>query len=41
MGSIWRSQPMHLVQLFIPLDAAHDTVDQLGELGYIYFHFFY
>jgi len=28
---------MHLVQLFVPLDAAHDTVDQLGELGIVQF----
>lgn len=37
MGDIWRSQPMQLVQLFINLEAAHDTVDELGELGLVQF----
>lgn len=37
MGDLWRSQPMQLVQLFINLEAAHDTVDELGELGLVQF----
>eukprot|EP01121_Diplochlamys_sp_Union-15-3_P002654 TRINITY_DN1237_c0_g1_i1.p1 TRINITY_DN1237_c0_g1~~TRINITY_DN1237_c0_g1_i1.p1 ORF type:complete len:883 (-),score=189.89 TRINITY_DN1237_c0_g1_i1:64-2712(-) len=37
MGELWRSQPMQLVQLFIQIDAAHDTVDELGQLGLIQF----
>lgn len=38
MGSLWRSQEMQLIQLYIQKDAAHDTVDELGELGNIQFH---
>ncbi|KAH3759373.1 vacuolar proton ATPase 100-kDa subunit [Pelomyxa schiedti] len=37
MGSIWRSQPMQKVQLFIQKDSAHDTLDELGELGSLQF----
>jgi len=37
MGDLWRSQSMQLVQLFINLEAAHDTVDELGELGLVQF----
>ena len=37
MGTLWRSQPMNLVQLFIQRDAAHDTLDELGQLGFIMF----
>lgn len=34
---LWRAEPMALVQLFIQLDAAHDTVDELGTLGIMQF----
>lgn len=37
MGELWRSQPMQLVQLFIQRDAAHDTLEELGQLGLIQF----
>jgi hypothetical protein len=37
MGTLWRSEPMHLVQLFVQLEAAHATVDELGQLGVIQF----
>ena len=37
MGSIFRSEEMSLVQLFVQTDAAHDTVDELGKLGLIQF----
>lgn len=37
MGSILRSRPMLLVQLYIQIEAAHDTVDELGKLGLIQF----
>jgi V-type H+-transporting ATPase subunit a len=37
MGSLWRSAPMQLVQLFVQIEAAHDTVDELGNLGLIQF----
>lgn len=37
MGSLWRSEEMQLVQLFLQIDAAHDTVAELGELGQIQF----
>eukprot|EP01104_Vermistella_antarctica_P013219 TRINITY_DN396_c0_g1_i2.p1 TRINITY_DN396_c0_g1~~TRINITY_DN396_c0_g1_i2.p1 ORF type:complete len:856 (+),score=296.69 TRINITY_DN396_c0_g1_i2:141-2708(+) len=37
MGSLWRSEEMQLVQLFVQIEAAHDTVDELGHLGLISF----
>lgn len=37
MGELFRSQPMQLVQLFVQVEAAHDTVDELGKLGLIQF----
>jgi len=37
MGSLWRSQPMQLIQLFVQIEAAHDTVDELGQLGLVEF----
>eukprot|EP00026_Physarum_polycephalum_P002686 Phypoly_transcript_02694.p1 GENE.Phypoly_transcript_02694~~Phypoly_transcript_02694.p1 ORF type:complete len:828 (+),score=115.76 Phypoly_transcript_02694:179-2662(+) len=37
MGSLWRSEPMQLIQLFVQLEAAHETVDELGQLGVIQF----
>ena len=38
MGDLWRSEPMQLVQLYIQRDAAHDTIDELGEIGLMHFH---
>jgi len=38
MGSLWRSEEMSLVQLYIQRDAAHDTFDELGQLGRVQFH---
>lgn len=37
MGTLFRSQEMKLVQLFVQIEAAHDTVDELGKLGVIQF----
>eukprot|EP00735_Rhodelphis_limneticus_P009068 TRINITY_DN2518_c0_g1::TRINITY_DN2518_c0_g1_i1::g.19327::m.19327 TRINITY_DN2518_c0_g1::TRINITY_DN2518_c0_g1_i1::g.19327 ORF type:complete len:821 (-),score=262.11,sp/Q9SJT7/VHAA2_ARATH/45.57/0.0,V_ATPase_I/PF01496.14/3.8e-259,Vps5/PF09325.5/0.0081,Vps5/PF09325.5/2.8,DUF2216/PF10226.4/0.052,DUF106/PF01956.11/0.49,MutS_III/PF05192.13/1.8e+02,MutS_III/PF05192.13/2.4,CHASE3/PF05227.8/87,CHASE3/PF05227.8/1.8,Sec34/PF04136.10/0.36,Sec34/PF04136.10/3.2e+03,TMPIT/PF07851.8/2e+02,TMPIT/PF07851.8/0.38 TRI len=37
MVNLFRSQEMQLVQVFVQRDAAHDTVDELGELGLIQF----
>lgn len=37
MGELWRSDEMELVQLFFQLEAAYDTMDELGELGVIQF----
>ncbi|EGG15070.1 vacuolar proton ATPase [Cavenderia fasciculata] len=34
---LWRSSPMQMVQLFVQIEAAHDTVDELGKLGLIQF----
>ncbi|GFR41622.1 hypothetical protein Agub_g2348, partial [Astrephomene gubernaculifera] len=34
---LWRSEEMQLVQLMIPADAAHDTVEALGEVGVLQF----
>ena len=38
MGDLWRSEPMQLVQLYIQRDAAHETIDELGETGIVHFH---
>ncbi len=32
-SSLFRSEAMSLVQLFIPLDLAHPATGELGELG--------
>eukprot|EP01096_Ripella_sp_DP13-Kostka_P016763 TRINITY_DN827_c0_g2_i1.p1 TRINITY_DN827_c0_g2~~TRINITY_DN827_c0_g2_i1.p1 ORF type:complete len:888 (-),score=454.20 TRINITY_DN827_c0_g2_i1:2225-4780(-) len=37
MGSLYRSKAMQLVQLFMQLDAAHDTLDELGKIGAVQF----
>ncbi|KAG2488106.1 hypothetical protein HYH03_013255 [Edaphochlamys debaryana] len=34
---LWRSEEMQLVQLMIPADTAHDTVEALGEIGLLQF----
>ena len=33
MGSLWRSEPMALLQLFVPHEAAQATVEALGDAG--------
>ncbi|KAI0303301.1 ATPase V0/A0 complex subunit [Multifurca ochricompacta] len=35
--SLFRSEAMSLVQLFVPAEVAHDTVAELGELGNVEF----
>ncbi|KDQ18566.1 hypothetical protein BOTBODRAFT_28956 [Botryobasidium botryosum FD-172 SS1] len=35
--SLFRSEQMSLVQLFIPTEVAHDTISELGELGNVQF----
>jgi len=37
MGTLFRSEEMQLVQLFVQVEAAHDTVDELGKLGLVQF----
>lgn len=37
MGALLRSEDMQLVQLFVQVEAAHDTVDELGQLGLVQF----
>ncbi len=37
MGDLWRSEQMQLVQLFVQIDAARDTIDELGKLGLVQF----
>eukprot|EP01125_Pyxidicula_operculata_P002018 TRINITY_DN11997_c0_g1_i1.p1 TRINITY_DN11997_c0_g1~~TRINITY_DN11997_c0_g1_i1.p1 ORF type:complete len:873 (-),score=229.18 TRINITY_DN11997_c0_g1_i1:357-2975(-) len=37
MGELWRSQEMQLVRLYIQIEAAHDTINELGKLGVIQF----
>jgi len=37
MGELWRSEEMQLVQLFVQMEAAHDTVDELGKTGLLQF----
>lgn len=34
---LMRSEPMHLVQLIIPVESAHRTVSYLGDLGLLQF----
>ncbi|KAF8352234.1 V-type ATPase, V0 complex, 116kDa subunit family [Amanita rubescens] len=36
-SSLFRSEQMSLVQLFVPTEVAHDTVAELGELGDVQF----
>lgn len=37
MGSMFRSEEVSLVQLFLPTAAAYTCVSQLGELGLVEF----
>lgn len=37
MGELFRSEEMLLIQLFVQVEAAHDTFDELGHLGVIQF----
>lgn len=37
MGSLWRSEDMTLIQMTMQREAAHDTVEALGELGLVEF----
>eukprot|EP01126_Amoeba_proteus_P061037 TRINITY_DN8152_c0_g2_i5.p1 TRINITY_DN8152_c0_g2~~TRINITY_DN8152_c0_g2_i5.p1 ORF type:complete len:853 (-),score=109.04 TRINITY_DN8152_c0_g2_i5:68-2626(-) len=37
MGDLWRSEEMQLIQLFIQIEAAHATMDELGKLGLVAF----
>ncbi|QCE10167.1 V-type H+-transporting ATPase subunit I [Vigna unguiculata] len=34
---LFRSEPMQLVQLIIPIESAHRTVSYLGDLGLLQF----
>ena len=35
--NLFRSEPMQLVQLIIPMESAHVTVSYLGDLGLLQF----
>ncbi|KAJ3142638.1 H(+)-transporting V0 sector ATPase subunit a [Physocladia obscura] len=37
MGTLWRSEEMSMVQLYIPMEIAQPTVAEIGELGLIEF----
>lgn len=37
MGQIWRSEEMEKIQLFIQIEAAHASLDELGNLGIVQF----
>ncbi|KAJ3061306.1 H(+)-transporting V0 sector ATPase subunit a, partial [Rhizoclosmatium hyalinum] len=37
MGSLWRSEEMSMVQLYIPMEIAQPTVAEIGDLGLIQF----
>ena len=37
MGTLFRSRHMQRVQLFMQIEAAHDTVDELGKVGLVQF----
>ncbi|MFS7896718.1 putative V-type ATPase, V0 complex, 116kDa subunit family [Helianthus anomalus] len=34
---LFRSEPMHLVQIIIPIESAHLTASYLGDIGLIQF----
>ncbi len=37
MGEFFRSAQMQFIQLFVQFDAAHDTIEELGDLNCIQF----
>lgn len=37
MGTLFRSQPMVLMNIFISFEAAHDVLDELGKVGAVQF----
>ena len=37
MGQLLRSEKMQLVQLYMQVEATHDTLDELGNLGLLQF----
>lgn len=37
MGELFRSREIDLIQIYIQLDAVHDTLEELGELGLVQF----
>ena len=37
MGSLWRSEEMQLLQLFLQVDAAYHAVDELAQLSVVQF----
>eukprot|EP01095_Lingulamoeba_sp_RSL-Kostka_P005115 TRINITY_DN1646_c1_g1_i1.p1 TRINITY_DN1646_c1_g1~~TRINITY_DN1646_c1_g1_i1.p1 ORF type:complete len:844 (+),score=333.58 TRINITY_DN1646_c1_g1_i1:2169-4700(+) len=37
MGTLTRSEEMQMIRLFIQVEAAHDTVEALGEIGLLHF----
>ena len=37
MGSLFRSEEMSLVQIFVQYESAHATVSELGETGMVQF----
>jgi vacuolar-type H+-ATPase subunit I/STV1 len=37
MGELFRCEEMKLAHLFFQFDAAHDVLDELGELGIVQF----
>ena len=40
MGTLWRSEQMHLGQLFLPIEGAFEVISSLGELvTYLFFYF--
>jgi len=37
MGTLWRSELMELVQIYVQIESARETVDELGNIGCIQF----
>jgi hypothetical protein len=37
MGELFRCEEIQLIQLFIQFDAAHDTVEELGQIAKVQF----
>jgi V-type H+-transporting ATPase subunit a len=37
MGELWRSKEMKLIQIFLQFEAAHETLEAIGNLGLLQF----
>jgi hypothetical protein len=37
MGELWRSELMDLIQIYVQIESARETIDELGKLGSVQF----